>query len=461
MQTSFVYNIIHNYPKDTFLYNCKIDVFSQNLNSWVSGNVIRIRQPNIDFRTYFLDINYDNWSGYSDGDIIIRLEDLEENPDGLNGLRDDRDYIAKYKTKAFSGWGMSFSDPCRVLFYKKEKWYDADIIHSDINMVEIRLRHSRGFNVIEERYGSPAIQPFCFKKNIIEGGKHYNRFQKIEKVIKNYYINEKKRKQEEKKQKQKRCTERIREYIKLHPNEELINSDTVKMCKMYPNICLKSCYAYKRGWINRFGYPKSWSKLPDIISSKFHKLMPIIHQNIGSFLDIHSIFEYSLLNKTAAFSLHHEHFLSIIETQAVHSLKKYTNNLKLVHRKLLKINNSFFWKKMDKNFMDISMCGTLPDLLSLGCNNYDYTKFSKIFGNMIEEFEYNAKHLITNKDKMIVLYKKFEYYNERRNELINILDYTSEALSGYRKIWFKWNKLTLLDSYGFKMESMQNCIEIK
>ena len=61
----------------------------------------------------------------------------------------------------------------------------------------------------------------------------------------------------------------------------------------------------------------------------------------------------------------------------------------------------------------------------------------------------------------MTLYKKFEYYNERRNELINILDYTSEALSGYRKIWLKWNKLTLLDSYGFKMESMQNCIEIK
>ena len=255
--------------------------------SWDRGLIYQIDQPCVDERKYIVRICFPNWSNEYNISLTIWDTDTNEN--------DDKYRIAPPKTMAFYDWEHPFSSPCVIAYYvssgkrKHRGWNTATIVDIDDKKfvtVMYHLGNNNKYNTQVEPWNSKKIQMYHSKIQFMKGAKMYAYFQRIEKQIFVDIKNEKRRRKRENiaKRKQKHLL-----HAKLKQEKKIVlNNETVQFMKTKPMQVSRHCIAFKEGWINIFGIPKTWKN-----TSQKNYMEDNVCTTIYKYLDKSALLNYS------------------------------------------------------------------------------------------------------------------------------------------------------------------------
>ena len=297
---------ITNKTEDGYLFDTiSVDVFDDDC-CWAHGKIEYIRRPCVDFRTWKIGITYPNWSKHFDSEFTVK--DTGE-------MTDDSACIQPYKTKAFYGWDYPFECNSRVLVwsYNFEQWIRGkicNIYEQDGELkfcVKTRQHFGREHYIDNIRRGSPVVQKYCSKHTRLYGGKYYSLFARINNHIIQYKNDEKERRKKRIKKLKNERQQRIKEKIK-NESGPVLDHDTIIMRKNNPKKCLKTCFAYRKKWINAYGYPNFWKN--DNMNKRGLNIPTVILNRVGTFLDSSSVLKLACCNRYLCNNIIDETFMN-------------------------------------------------------------------------------------------------------------------------------------------------------
>ena len=238
-----------------------IDV-KDRLNFWSKGNVNTITY-NVAECTWTLKIDYPNWGEEAEEEYTVSIDHERHRS------------IAPYQTYLPEEGKLLKLNPneskqeditpiCRVTVYvssEKEslqgyhRWYMGEL-REDFSIRTCNRRFNKTFKSNEYRcFTSP-----CNSTSRIKNGPYKQIFDKFEAQIVQKIKEEKKIRAKEKKD----AIKKIKEDEKV-----VLNKYTLEYCSSYYNNknVKKSCYAFKKGWVNILGVPQTWAQSRSLIKN--------------------------------------------------------------------------------------------------------------------------------------------------------------------------------------------------
>tara|TARA_B110000285_G_scaffold75883_1_gene87375 strand:- start:2671 stop:3873 length:1203 start_codon:yes stop_codon:yes gene_type:complete len=200
------------------------------------------------------------------------------------------------QTGAFYGWKFHYETPCRILYFnEKNEFQYARILYEFSDTVRIRVGLKEGGHrlIIVEK-GDPRIQPYYNITHLTKNGREFfDSVNILEKIL--MYKEGKKQEKDRNKQDRKILLQKVREDKSYQPISPL----TVQFYKNNPQLCLQSCIAYKKGWINQFGKPNTWLfATRNTKHSAFSRSMcTSLIQNVSDYFDAYSFKSASCVNR--------------------------------------------------------------------------------------------------------------------------------------------------------------------
>lgn len=270
-----------------------VDVLDTNWEdshgSWDQAYIYNITQPNVDDRKYTIRIRFPYWS--SEYDVTLTLWDSDILED------DDRDQIAKPKTKAFYGWQHPFEAPCVVSYYvsdglkKNRGWVTASIIDIESqSSITLAYQSNKTLKVKVAPWGSRNVHSWCPKEQFLLGAKHYYYFKRLERQI--YEDMKHQRRENNRKNAKKRRLKQKRLQDIKRQKKVILNEETLYHLKQKPMCVNQRCLAYQEGWVNKYGIPRAWAHCSQ---TKF--MEDNTSTSISSFLDKKSLLNYGTVCK--------------------------------------------------------------------------------------------------------------------------------------------------------------------
>jgi len=364
-----------------------VDVFDESANCWESGIINRIEQPIVDFPRYDLRVEFPHWNE-------INTFIIDE-----WAVYDNQEDFAPQNTRIFSDWSHSFGSNCRVLYYwpesrstnttVKSRWMQGKIVEQTDTHVYIqawRRTHELSFKVDR---GSLRVQKFC-----------------------QYIQDAKTQKQREKKKKQKQKKERILQCMTEQPNIPIINKDTVEYRKNQRHLVKKTCYAWRKGWVNEYGVPKLWENENNI-------LCPELFRYVSDFLDHRTIFgSLSNVSKNTKYLLYNVPFIKNMHIQTTERLLRATHEYQKKEKQIYQIKKSDEWKKIKRTIREFG-----SKMLSLTTVEDDETSKWDTMKKTICE-------LMCRKEEIINLKSDFSKIKETKHRMKTMKDGLNYILMG-------------------------------
>ena len=391
-----------NSPASSDFLSIPVDIFDE-LCCWESAEIYRIFticRDGIDL--FCFRIRFPNWDKHFNTDMFVHWHGDKWN----DGSTDDSASICKHRTRAFHSWDDPFDVNCRVLIYCRinNRWFLGKIIeiHSRNELghksYSVIYRKRGGEKIVNELHGSPLIQKFVSKLSRFKGARYYSLFTRLEKQIFIYIKNEKLYKLDLMKKKKQLKKIRIQEV--LNKGEIILNDDTLQFRKYKKRTCLKSCLAFKKGWVNLYGIPKHWN------STKLDKneipLPKQIFYKISLYLNAEEMYQLSAVDKLRRITLIDPLYIEIYKTvlydifwERGHAEDYYRSQINRIIEDF-KSNN---FKSNLKNIMNFNMIYLDNDVTNT------YLDFLKKLGEKASQHkEKLANYKTKRKDNLIILH---------------------------------------------------------
>lgn len=295
----------------------RVDCFDGSL--WDRGLIYRISRSQRTEITYTIHITFQEWSRRFDMRIKVRLS-------GQDDCR-FKERVAPYRTKAFYGWDDPFSVPSRISYFhpKLLRFVKARLVMKDSQRVYIQPYVKRRYDTKKwvEFINSPRVQPYTHSNHIWDQNNQLtDSFALIYSQIAKYNETEKQIEVKNKKILQKKRKE-IRNNLKTNANLVVINPATLSFYKQNPCLCLKSCIAFKKGWVNQFGILKSWLNKP-----VFSRLDNTVSRIITDYMNVNSLSQFLKTNRYSCALVLDPFYMSLFLGRVHTRIKKYSTSVR-------------------------------------------------------------------------------------------------------------------------------------
>lgn len=297
-------NIIQNYRQYQEI-NAHVDVFDSWC--WSHGTIKMITMPFEGQQIFRLHIIFKNWSDQWTTKIDIAGPDYNGPTNWQNGGDNgviENNRIAPLDTKRFTTWDTPFTTPSWVRFWYEGRWERARIKSQTTETVGISLlKWRRNRPVLKEPFGSPRVREMCWKDDVFK-----LQTDAIKKEIRDFeteLVRKEKERKEALKKERKRKRKALLTELRKDKSKVVLNDITVEYLKTSAKrVCLKSCIAFKRGWINRYGIPNSWLSSQHEKESLIVRKIHCMTNYLTDFMDRNSLIKMMQTNRFYHRTLH-------------------------------------------------------------------------------------------------------------------------------------------------------------
>lgn len=278
-----------------------IDILD-NRKVWSHGNVHKILF-NLRKCEWSIVVTYPNWPNESPSVITFSCEEETHSSIADSETKllccnsESSNTLVKNTPIEYTRRVTCYISSTKQTLKKEHHWILGRQLRNGDIRVSSRLRYLKG--IVTYKNKAPYVQEtyiaFPSSDQVRDGNQNVKAF--FERQNQLIYEQVKKQVEYEKKERKK-----VMQQIKQH-NTVILNKYTLLFLKSKPHMVQKSCIAWKKGWVNKYGKPVSW-QLSKPILTKF------VLRTMSSYLGGKDTIRLALTNRKHHFELLNPTFLS-------------------------------------------------------------------------------------------------------------------------------------------------------